>query len=70
MQTIRQAAEEYINMIHSDVAEACACAGEELDAESLAGAVGDHLHDTREDYRAMPYKERRAMVLKICQNFV
>lgn len=44
--------------------------GEGLDAESLADAVGDRMYDDCEEYRNTPYEERRALVLKICKEYV
>lgn len=59
-----------INDITPDLEQACAEMGEGLDAESLADAVGDRMYDDCEEYRNTPYEERRALVLKICKEYV
>ena len=55
-----------INEVFYDLQEAL---GEDLDAESLADTVADRMHDLSEDYRTAAYAERRALVLKICQQY-
>jgi hypothetical protein len=69
-QAIKSAAVQIINDVHSDLVASLAECGEELDAESLADTVGDRLHDTSEEYRSMPYPERRALVVSICKQYV
>jgi len=56
-----------IEEVYSDLEAACAEMGETLDAESLADCVGDRMCDTSAEYRAMPYAQRRAIVLKIAR---
>jgi len=56
--------------IHCDLFAACAEVGETLDAEGLADAVGDRMHDESEEYRNMPYEQRRAIVLRIAREYV
>ena len=58
-----------IQEIYSDTEAACAEWGESLDAESLADGVCDRLCDTSAAYLAMPYEQRRALVLKICKEY-
>lgn len=62
-QAIKQEAAVIINEIYSDLEAACAEMGESLDAESLADSVGDRMYDNSEEYRSMPYPQRRALVL-------
>lgn len=69
-QEIKSAAVQIINDVHSDLVAALAECGEELDAEGLADTVGDRLFDTSEEYRNMPYPERRALVLSVCKQYV
>lgn len=61
---------QIINDIMPDLEQACSEMGESLDAESLADAVGDRMHDNSEEYRNMPYLERRAIVLAVCKEYV
>jgi hypothetical protein len=61
---------QIISDIFHDLAACCAENGERLDAESLADAVGDQLHDTSEEYRNTPYDERRAITLRIAKQYV
>lgn len=69
-QAIKQEAAVIINEIYSDLEAACTEMGESLDAESLADSVGDRLHDNSEEYRSMPYPQRRALVLQVCKQYV
>lgn len=69
-QAIRQQAAQIINDIHADLEAACAEVGESLDAESLADSVGDRLHDTSEEYRGLPWPQRRGLVLAVCEQYV
>ena len=60
-----------ISDIYYDLKEAIeSYGGGELDAESLADSVGDRLHDDCPEYRTMSYDEGRAIVLKICKEYV
>lgn len=68
-QNIRQEAARIINEVYSDLEGACAEMGESLDAESLADTVGDRLIDSNEEYRNMPYAQRRALVLGVCRQY-
>lgn len=61
---------QIINEIMPDLEQACAEMGEGLDAGSLADAVGDRMFDDCEEYRNMPYPERRAIVLEVCKEYV
>ena len=67
---MEQEMRQIINDVFSDLEAACAEVGESLDAEDLADCVGDRMHDTSEEYRAMPYAQRRALTLKVCQQYV
>lgn len=58
-----------INEITPDLEQACSEIGG-LDAGSLADAVGDRMFDDCEEYRNMPYPERRAIVLEVCKEYV
>ena len=64
---MEQEIRQIINDVFYDLQEAC---GGSVDAESLADTVGDRMHDTSEEYRAMPYAQRRALTLKIAKLFV
>lgn len=68
-QAIKQEAAIIINEVYSDLESSLADFGETLDAESLADTVGDRLHDSSEEYRSMPYPERRALVLQVCKQY-
>ena len=59
-----------INDVFNDLAEACEFGGEPLCAEGLADCVGDRMYDESEEYRAMPYAQRRALTLKIAGAYV
>lgn len=59
-----------INDVFYDLQEACEFGGEPLCAEGLADCVGDRMHDESEEYRAMPYEQRRKMTLKIAREYV
>lgn len=58
-----------IQDIYCDLEAACAECGEALDAESLADAVGDRMHDTSEEYRAMPWEQRHALTMSVCSEY-
>lgn len=60
----------FINEMFYDLQACCREAGERLCSEGLADAVCDRMHDENAEYRAMPYNQRRAMVLKICRQYV
>ena len=60
---------QIINDVYSDLEAAVAECGETLDAEGLADCVGDRMHDDSAEYRAMPYAQRRAMTLRIAQQY-
>jgi len=64
-QQIRSIIEE----VFSDVEQVCAEMGEDLDAQSLADSVCDRMHDLSAEYRAMPWADRRALVLGICSQY-
>ncbi len=66
---MKQQIRNIIQEIYMDLEAACAECGEQLDAESLADAVGDRMCDESADYRAMPYAQRRNLVLTICQQY-
>lgn len=59
-----------INDVFYDLEAACAEVGETLCAQGLADCVGDRMIDTSDEYRAMPYAQRRAFVLSVCQQYV
>ena len=59
-----------INDVYSDLQAVCEECGDSLDAETLADTVGDRMVDECAEYRAMPYAERRALVVGICKKFV
>lgn len=61
---------QIITDIYCDLSAACDEVGETLDAEGLADAVGDRMHDESEEYRSMPYEKRRAIVLRIAREYV
>jgi hypothetical protein len=67
---MRQQMIKYINDVFMDLEAACQECGESLCAEGLADAVGDHMYDTSAEYRAMPYDQRRAITLQLCQQYV
>ena len=39
-------------------------------AETLANIISDRMHDSSAEYRAMPYKEQRAITLQFAQQYV
>lgn len=59
-----------IQEIFYDLQACCEEAGERLCAEGLTDAVGDRMHDDNAEYRTMPYEQRRAMVFKICRQYI
>ena len=61
---------QIINEVFPDLQEALAAAGEDLDSATLADTVSDRLCDTWSGYTDIPYEQRRAEVLKICQEYV
>lgn len=66
---MEQKMRQIINDCYMDLEAACAECGEGLDAESLADFVGDRMCDESPEYRAMPWEERRAMTLRIAQQY-
>ena len=60
---------EIVQEVYMDLEAACAEFGESLDAESLADTIGDRMHDESAEYRAMPYAQRRALTLKVAQQY-
>lgn len=67
---MEQQIRQIINDVYSDLEAALAECGETLCAEGLADCVGDRMHDLSEEYRSMPYPQRRALVLQVCQQYV
>jgi uncharacterized protein (UPF0335 family) len=64
---MEQEIRQIINDVFHDLQEAC---GDGLDAETLADTIGDRMYDESEEYRAMPYAQRRALTLKIAGAYV
>lgn len=58
-----------IQEVFMDLEAACAEVGEHLDAENLADCVGDRMCDISKEYLAIPYAQRRAIVLQICKEY-
>lgn len=67
---MEQMMRQLINDVFYDLEEACACAGETLDAEILADTLGDRMYDMSEEYRTTPWEKRRAMCLQIAGEYV
>lgn len=67
---MEQRMNEIIQEVFYDLEAACIEMGEMLDAESLADTVGDRMHDESEEYRNMPWEQRRALVLKVAKKYV
>ena len=67
---MEQMMRQLINDVFYDLEEACACAGEKLDAEILADTLGDRMYDMSEEYRNTPSEKRRAMTLQIAREYV
>ena len=63
---MEQRMREIVQEVYYDLVEAC---GEELDAETLADTIGDRMCDESLEYRSMPYEERRAITLRIAQQY-
>ena len=59
----------YINEMFYDLQACCLGVGETLCAEGLADAICDRMHDECAEYRALPWEQRRDMVLKICRQY-
>lgn len=66
---MEQQMRQIVNDVFYDLQAACAECGEELDAESLADTIGDRMHDESEEYRSMPWEQRRALTLKIAKEY-
>ena len=64
---MEQRMREIVAEVYYDLEAAVAEVGEELDAETLADTLGDRMFDESEEYRALPYAERRAMTLRVAQ---
>ena len=60
---------QIVQEVFCDLEAACAECGETLDAESLADTIGDRMHDESAEYRAMPWDERRAITLRVAQQY-
>ena len=67
---MKQKMNAYVHEVFYDLEAACQECGESLCAEGLADAIGDHMHDTSAEYRALPYNERRALALSVAQQYV
>ena len=67
---MEQEIRQVINEVFYDLEAACNDCGETLCAEGLADSVGDQMYDRNEEYRAMPYEQRRALTLKISKLYV
>lgn len=63
---MKQQITQIINEVYSDLAQAC---GDDFDAENLADYVGDRMHDESAEFRALPYAQKRTLVLDICKNY-
>ena len=66
---MEQRMREIVQEVFFDLEAACAEFGETLDAESLADTIGDRMHDESAEYRAMPWEQRRAMTLRVAQQY-
>ena len=67
---MEQMMRQLINDVFYDLEQACAEAGESLDAEILADTLGDRMYDMSEEYRNTPWPKRRAMCLQIAGEYV
>ena len=59
-----------VNEVFYDLQQASREVGEELCAEGLADYLGDRMCDDSAEYRGLPYPERRAVALRVAQEFV
>ena len=66
---MEQMMRQLINDVFYDLEEACREGGEELDAEILADTLGDRMYDMSEEYRNMPWEQRRALTLQIAKQY-
>ncbi len=66
---MEQMMRQLINDVFYDLEDAIAGTGEKLDAEILADVLGDRMYDYSEEYRNTPYAERRALLLRICNEY-
>ena len=66
---MEQRMREIVQEVYYDLLEAVGACGEELDAETLADTIGDRMHDESAEYRAMPYDQRRAITLRVAQQY-
>ena len=66
---MEQVMRRFVEECFYDLQAACAECGEELDAEGLADFLGDRMHDESAEYRAMPWEQRRAMTLRVAQQY-
>ena len=66
---MEQRMREIVQEVFFDLEAACAECGEALDAESLADFIGDRMADESLEYRAMPWEQRRAMTLRVAQQY-
>ena len=66
---MEQRMREIVQEVFFDLEAACAECGETLDAESLADTIGDRMADESQEYRAMPWEQRRAMTLRVAQQY-
>ena len=67
---MKQKMHAYVHEVFHDLEAASAECGETLCAEGLADAIGDHMHDTSDEYRALPYEERHALALSVARQYV
>jgi hypothetical protein len=59
-----------IQEIFYDLQACCEGVGEDLCTEGLTDAVCDRMHDESAEYRAMVWEKRRAVVRKICRQYI
>lgn len=66
---MEQMMREIVQEVYYDLLEAVGACGEELDAETLADTIGDRMYDQSEEYRAMPWEDRRAITLRVARDY-
>lgn len=66
---MEQQMREIVQEVFYDLQAACEEFGDGLDAETLADTIGDRMCDQSAEYRAMPYEQRRAITLRVAQQY-
>ena len=62
--------QEIVEKLYSDLTQAGWGFGEELSVGMLTDTISDRMYDSSEEFRGMPYEERRVMVMKIARKYI